>query len=165
VKVGLEVDLYDHGKLLLAPEDAESEWDLLVGAIHLIEDYVPGRTSQKEAERLFLRDVELLTGHPIQVLAHPFRFFSRNRLACPTHLYAAVADLLADTGVAAEVNFHTHQPDPDFLRICVEKGVRLALASDTHDLAEAGEFWPHVQVLKQAGVTPRSFPETLFRFT
>jgi histidinol phosphatase-like PHP family hydrolase len=165
VKVGLEVDLYDHGKLLLAPEDAESEWDLLVGAIHLIEDYVPGRTSQKEAERLFLRDVELLTGHPIQVLAHPFRFFSRNRLACPTHLYAAVADLLADTGVAAEVNFHTHQPHPDFLRICVEKGVRLALASDTHDLAEAGEFWPHVQVLKQAGVTPRSFPETLFRFT
>ena len=157
VKVGLEVDLYDHGKLLLAPEDAESEWDLLVGAIHLIEDYVPGRTSQKEAERLFLRDVELLTGHPIQVLAHPFRFFSRNRLACPTHLYAAVADLLADTGVAAEELPASNRPG---------FSTRLKVAVALRPTRTSGRrATGRMQVLKQAGVTPRSFPETLFRFT
>jgi histidinol phosphatase-like PHP family hydrolase len=164
VKVGLEVDLYDNGKLLLAPEDAEAEWDILIGAIHFIQDFIPGATSQQEAEALFIRDVERLVDHPINVLAHPFRFFTRNRLEVPRHLFPVVAGLLADSGVAAEVNFHTNSPDPEFIRLCVEKEVKIALASDTHELAEAGEFWPHVNVLRQAGVTPKMFPEVLFSF-
>ena len=100
----------------------------------------------------------------IDVLAHPFRFFSWNGLERPTHLYPVVADLLADSGVAAEVNFHAHQPDAEFIRQCFGKGVKIALASDAHDLAEVGEFWPHVNVLRQAGITPKMFPETLFSF-
>lgn len=164
VRIGLELDLYGDGELLLAPEDAEAEWDLLVGAVHFIRDHVPGKTPQKEAEALFMRDVERLVNHPIQVLAHPFRFFPRNKLEMPRHLFAPVADLLADSGVAAEVNFHTNTPDPEFLRLCMEKKVKLALASDTHDLSEAGEFWPHVNVLRQAGITPKMFPDVLFSF-
>ncbi len=163
VKIGLEVDLFDNGRLLLAPEDAHG-WDLLVGAIHAIQDYVPGVTPQAEAEALFLRDVTRLVDHPIAVLAHPFRFFARNRLDLPRHLFPTVAGLLADSGVAAEINFHTDSPDPEFIRLCVERGVKLALASDTHDLAEAGEFWPHVNVLRQAGLTPKTYPDVLFSF-
>ncbi len=162
VKIGLEVDLFDNGRLLLAPEDADAEWDLLVGAVHFIQDYVHGKTSQEEAEALFLRDVQRLVDHPIAVLAHPFRFFKRNRLNVPTHLYQTVADLLADSGVAAEINFHTNTPDPEFIGICAAKGVKLALASDSHALEEVGEFWPHVNVLRQAGITPKMFPDMLF---
>lgn len=164
VKIGLELDLYDNGKLLLAPEDLQSDWDIFIGAVHCVQGFIPGKTEQKEAERLFIRDVEHLVGYDIDVLAHPFRFFARNRLASPTHLYPVVADLLADSGVALEVNFHTHTPDPDFIRQCAEKGIKIALASDTHDLAEAGEFWPHVNVLKQAGITPKMYSESLFSF-
>ena len=164
VKIGLELDLFDDGKLLLAPEDAEAGWDILIGAIHGVQGFVPGQTGQQEAERLFIRDVERLVVHGINVLAHPFRFFARNHLAAPTHLYPTVASLLADSGVAAEVNFHTYQPEPEFIRQCAKKGVTLALASDAHDLAEAGEFWPHVNVLRQAGVTPKMFPKAFFSF-
>ena len=164
VKIGLEVDLYDNGKLLLAPEDANADWDILIGAVHFIQDYVPGQTSQKDAETLFIRDVERLVDHDIDVLAHPFRFFPRNRLEVPRHLFPIVAGLLADSGVAAEVNFHTNSPDPEFIRLCMEKDVKIALASDTHDLSEAGEFWPHVNVLKQAGITPKMFSDDLFSF-
>ena len=164
VKIGLEVDLYDNGKLLLAREDAAADWDILIGAIHFIQGYVPGTTSQKDAEALFIRDVERLVDHNIDVLAHPFRFFPRNRLDVPRHLFPVVAGLLADSGVAAEVNFHTNSPDPEFIRLCAEKDVKIALASDTHDLAEAGEFWPHVNVLRQAGITPKMFPDVLFSF-
>ena len=162
VKIGLEVDLYGDGELLLAPEERAFNWDILVGAIHKIRDYLPGVTTQQEAEALFLRDVEALTGHDIQVLAHPFRWFDRHHLQRPKHLYGAVADLLADNGVAVEVNYHTYSPDPAFVRLCVEKGVKVALASDTHDLAEAGEFWPHLQLLKQAGIQPKDFQTVLF---
>ena len=164
VKIGLELDLYDNGKLLLAPEDIDTEWDILIGAVHWVQDYVHGQTPQKDAERLFIRDVERLVEHDIDVLAHPFRFFTRNHLERPTHLYPVVAGLLADSGVAVEVNFHTYRPDAEFIRQCAEKGVKIALASDTHDLAEAGEFWPHVNVLKQAGITPKMFTDALYSF-
>ena len=164
VKIGLEVDLYDQGKLLLAPQDQEFKWDILIGAVHAIQDFVTGDTGQKQAEKLFMRDIERLLNHPIQVLAHPFRFFNRNHLKCPTHLYPVLAGLLADSGVALEVNFHTNQPDPTLIRLCVDKGVKIAFASDSHDLAEAGEFWPHFNVLKQAGVTTKQFTDVVFSF-
>jgi histidinol phosphatase-like PHP family hydrolase/calcineurin-like phosphoesterase family protein len=163
VKVGLEVDLYDKGKLLLAPEDMDAGWDILIGAIHCVQGFVPDKTSQKEAESLFMRDIEMMIVHDIDVLAHPFRFFERNHLKRPKHLYPVVAGLLADCGIAVEVNYHINQPDAEFIRICHEKGVSIALASDAHDLAESGEFWPHVNVLKQAGITPKMYPEALFR--
>lgn len=162
MKVGLEVDLYDDGKLLVAPEDMDAGWDIMIGAIHYVQGFVPGETSQQDAETLFMRDVERLITHDIDVLAHPFRFFARNRLSCPTHLYPVVAGLLADCGIAAEVNFHINQPDAEFIRACYGKGVRIALASDAHDLVESGEFWPHVNLLKQAGIIPKMYPGALF---
>jgi len=165
VKVGLEVDLYDNGKMLLAPEDEDYlPWDLLIGAVHFIHDFVRGETTQQEAEEMFLRDVGQLVLLPIKVLAHPFRFFTWNNLETPKHLYPVVADLLADSGVAAEINFHFYQTDPEFIRCCVERNVKIALASDAHALHEVGEFAPHVEVLKQAGVTPTMFSKALFSF-
>ena len=165
VKIGLEVDLYDNGKMLLAPEDAEKgTWDILIGAIHFIHDFVQGQTTQQEAEKLFIRDVEQLVQLPIKVLAHPLRFFTWSNLQTPKHLYPVVADLLADSGVAAEINFHNYQTDPAFIRCCVEKNVKIALASDAHALQEVGEFAPHVDVLKQAGITPKMFSDRLFSF-
>jgi histidinol phosphatase-like PHP family hydrolase len=101
---------------------------------------------------------------PIKVLAHPFRFFAWNNLETPKHLYPVVADLLADSAVAAEINFHAYQTDSEFIRCCVEKNVQIALASDAHAIQEVGDFVPHIEVLKQAGVTPKMFSKVLFSF-
>ncbi|MBP5510717.1 MAG: metallophosphoesterase [Kiritimatiellae bacterium] len=165
IKLGLELDLYGDGQLLLAPEDAAFDWDVLIGAIHRVAGFERGKTPQAEAEKLFMRDLEYLVGYDIHVLAHPFRFFAKNGLKIPVHLYDEVAGLLSDNNVAAEVNYHTpaYKPDPEFIRICVEKDVKIALASDSHDLSEVGEFWPHLNVLRKAGVTPKTFADTLFR--
>lgn len=160
VRLGIEVDLLADGRLLLAGADRDG-WDLRVGAIHNIPGFVRRQTSQSKAERLFMRDVERLVQHPIDVLAHPFRFFRRMDLQIPAHLYTPVAELLAENGVAAEINFHTNNPDPRFVEICLAHGVKIALGSDSHDLAEVAEFWPHLNVLKQAGVT-QDFSQVLF---
>ena len=151
VSVGNEVDLRADGSLLLAEEDRQG-WDIIVGAVHAIPAYRKGQTSQAETEKLFLRQTEGLLRQPIHVLAHPFRFFLREGLVRPVHLYGPVAAMLARSGVAAEVNFHTNQPDPRFLAECLARGVKLACGTDSHDLAEVGEFWPHLNVLRQAGV-------------
>ena len=162
VRAGLEVDLCADGGLLLAPQDAGG-WDLLVGAIHEIPEVKKGVTLQAEAEELFLRDVKRLLAHPIDVLAHPFRFFPRKGLLKPARLYPVVADLLAASGVAAEINFHTNQPEPEFFRLCLDRGVRISLASDSHELSEFGEFAPHLRVLADAGASLTDIPRILLR--
>jgi histidinol phosphatase-like PHP family hydrolase/predicted phosphodiesterase len=162
VRCGLEVDLCADGRLLLAQEDFEG-WDVLLGAVHNIHDFQAGVTTQAEAEQLFLRDTQRLLENPVQVLAHPFRFFRRAGLEIPVHLFPTVAQMLAQAGVAAEVNFHTNDPDLRFVRECLNRNVRIAFGTDSHDLREVGELYPHLDLLKQAGVTTADFAEVLYR--
>jgi histidinol phosphatase-like PHP family hydrolase/predicted phosphodiesterase len=161
VRIGLEIDLCMDGRLLLADEDREG-WDVFIGAIHTVPGFVAKGATQAEAERRFMREVERMVAHPIHVLAHPFRFFRRAGLALPVHLYGEVAGLLAAHGVAAEINFHTNTPDPAFVAACVARGVKIALASDSHDVVEIGEFAPHLDVLRKAGVRDSDFAAVLF---
>jgi histidinol phosphatase-like PHP family hydrolase/predicted MPP superfamily phosphohydrolase len=103
-------------------------------------------------EHGFMAVTEKLLQQKIAVLAHPFRFFRRHKMNTPRHLFRPMAKLLAACGVAAEINFHTNEPDPDFFRCCLEEGVPIAFGSDAHALYEVGEFVPHLKVLRQAGV-------------
>lgn len=160
--LGLEVDLCSDGRLLLAPEDRES-WDVLVGAVHNIPGFQSRKTAQAEAEDLFMRDTARILAEGVTVLAHPFRFFRRGGLQTPRHLYPDVAALLARHGVAAEINYHVNETDPDFIAECVRRGVRLAVGSDSHDIVETGEFWPHLDVMRRAGLSGADLPHILFR--
>ena len=162
VRLGLEVDLLADGRLLLAPDDRPG-WDLLVGAVHGIHDHRKGITSPAETEALFMRDTEALLRQKVTVLAHPFRFFRRLGMDVPRHLYPRLADLLAEHGVAAEINYHINREDPDFIRECVRRGVRIALGSDSHDVTEVGELVPHLQTLAAAGVAPSDYARVLLR--
>ncbi|MDA3926289.1 MAG: metallophosphoesterase [Kiritimatiellae bacterium] len=163
VKAGLEVDLYNNGQLLISPEDMEFGWDVIVGAVHFIEGFKREKINQSDAEKLFLRDVEHLLINGVHVLAHPFRFFGRNQLETPKHLFQPVAEMLAHYHVAAEINYHTHFPEVDFVKICVENRVKLALGSDTHELGEAGEFWPHINLMKRSGIQQEEMKSLIFQ--
>jgi histidinol phosphatase-like PHP family hydrolase len=161
VRIGLEVELLDDGNLLLAPEDREG-WDYLLGAIHAIDGQTRG-DSQSKSETLFLRDLDRLLEHPIRVLAHPFRYFERGGLAKPEHLYDAVAERLAARGVAAEVNYHTNVPEPAFFRACLDRGVKLALGTDSHKTTEVGDLHRHVRFLRSLGVDDARLADVLYR--
>jgi histidinol phosphatase-like PHP family hydrolase len=126
--------------------------------------YKEGETSQAEAECLFLEETEKLIASGIDVLAHPFRFFQRESLQHRTpHLYDRVAAMLSSAGVAVEVNVHVNDPDPRFLRACIARGVRVALATDSHVPAEVGELAPHLRLLRQAGVGRRELSNVVYR--
>jgi len=112
------------------------------------------RTSQPEPEVVaadFLATMERFLESDICSLAHPFRVFRRAGLPTPPHLFGPVVGLLRAAGVAAEINFHTNDPDPEFIRLCIEGGVPLTFGSDAHNLYEIGEFFPHLQLLREAG--------------
>jgi histidinol phosphatase-like PHP family hydrolase len=160
VRVGLELDLLSDGSLLLAEEDRRG-WDLFIGAIHAIDGNPRGGRTPGEVERLFMRENERLLAHPINVLAHPLRFFRQSGLTCPSHLFAPLADMLAAAGVAAEINFHVQEADALFFEACLERGVKLALGTDAHDAAETAELMPHLALLRRVGVS--DFDRVLFR--
>ena len=161
VRIGLEVDLLDDGQLLLADEDREG-WDVLIGAIHAMRGSPKYGATQEEVERTYMRYVERLLKQPIGVMAHPFRLFGRKGLTHPEHLHGPVADLLAAAGVAAEINFHVSRPSLRFVEACLARGVRIALATDAHQAGEVGELFPHLQLLRRAGVRDEDLPRILF---
>lgn len=157
---GLEVDLCADGSLLLDECDMEG-WDLLVGAIHSIPEERQETLSQVRAEKLFMRDCERLLANPINILAHPFRWFGRSKLKVPDSLFAPLAEMLAGAGVAAEINYHTNNPDLCFIEECLARNVKLSLATDSHDIVEVGDMHPHLKLLRQAGVADKDILRVL----
>ncbi|RLF39178.1 MAG: hypothetical protein DRN21_03970 [Thermoplasmata archaeon] len=146
VRLGLEVECDRNGELSLLEEDREG-WDLLVGAVHMLPE-----AYSENVERGFMMVTEKLLQRGVKVLAHPFRLFRRHGMETPRHLFRPMAKLLAAYGVAAELNFHTNEPDPEFFRLCLEEGVPIALGSDAHALYEVGEFAPHIEFLRKLAV-------------
>lgn len=161
VRVGLELDLRDDGTLLLADED-RAGWDVLIGAVHAVDGSPKAGATQAEAEHLYMREVEKLLAHPVDVLAHPFRFLDRPGFTRPAHLYEPLAGMLAAAGVAAEINYHVGQADVRFVEACLQRGVKLALGTDSHDASAVGELAPHMALLRKAGVPDRDLGRVLF---
>ena len=151
IRFGLEVDCDYNGNPLLRPEDRPHA-DFLIGAVHgLPSEKLPGVT-QETLEGEFLALLERFLANGIHILAHPFRIFHQKAgREAPERLFLPVAKLLRAHSIAAEVNFHNNAPPPEFVRLCLELGVKLSFGSDTHNLYEVGEFTPHLRLLKDIG--------------
>ena len=112
---------------------------------------------------MFLNEAAMRDG--VQALAHPFRIFSFNGLGVkypvPEELFEPLADMLKKYSVAAEINFHCNTPDEEFFAICLQKGVKISLGSDTHNLYEVGEFYPSVKLLDKIAPGWRSNPQEI----
>ena len=148
VGVGLEVELDADGELTLLDED-RAGWDVLIGAVHALHGFSNESATDAQAARGFMRETERIVPLGIDILAHPFRIFRRSDRRVPTDLYEPLAQLLAAHGVAAEVNYHTNEPDPRFFERCLAHGVKIAFGSDAHGLWEVGELSPHLALLEQ----------------
>ena len=150
LKVGIETDVAYNGAPIIRPADAE-RCDVRTGAVHDLPELRKPRPDPERCreEFLFLTRRVLETGP--QILAHPFRVFRRAHQGVSESLFEPVCRLLREHNVAAEINFHTNQPSPDFIRMCIREGVRLALGSDAHNMYEIGEFAPHLALLRSMG--------------
>jgi histidinol phosphatase-like PHP family hydrolase len=151
VRVGLEVELDADGCLTLRDEDRA--WPApLVGAVHFLpEDF---RTlSAADLASGFMRSTLGLLEAGVDILAHPWRLFRWAERTTPADLFPTVAQALADTRTAAEINFHGNEPVPAFLAACLERGVKIAFGSDAHAMHEVGAFGPHLALLRRLAGT------------
>ena len=148
--LGLEADC-DYSGLPVIRQGDERELSVLLGALHALPELEKPAPEMDRAAAEFLALLERLLKFNLQALAHPFRVFRRRGLEVPAALFAPTVQLLRAHAVAAEINFHTDAPPPDFVRLCLESEVKLTFGSDAHALYEVGEFAPHLQLLKQCG--------------
>lgn len=159
-RTGLEVVPDSSGGVTLLPEDREG-LDLIIGAVHFLpEDFSSAPASRMQ--KAFMEAVEVLLKNDMAVLAHPFRIFVRNGLNPPAELFRPMAEMLKSYGVAAELNFHTNRPAPEFFDICLQEAIKVSLGTDTHNLLKAGEFNQHRRFLEMLGVSTEHLGEVLY---
>jgi histidinol phosphatase-like PHP family hydrolase/predicted phosphodiesterase len=154
VLVGLEVDADFDGRLVLQEHDRQRA-QLIIGAVHFLPESVkpPEQRDHRQFVEQFRFVTERLCQGGIDILAHPFRIFRRAQVPTPAELYPWLARLLKERRIASELNFHTNEPHPQFVRMCLEMGIKLSFGGDAHELWEVGEFYPHLKLLESIGVS------------
>ena len=148
-RFGLEAECDRWGNLVIKDVD-RNEFNFALGAIHRVPGLRQGERAEVVEDR-YLAMLENMLSSGIDVLAHPLRVFTRAGVSPPERLYPTVADLLRTHDTAAEVNAHGTSPDPQFFRLCLERGVKLSFGGDVHDLWEIGNFAYHLQMLRDIG--------------
>jgi len=158
--IGFEVDFDYSGRAMIRPED-KARAGFLIGSIHKLAELRKDNTDWQSVYKEFLWRTEAAVKSGINVLAHPFRLFQRAGSDVPDGIAKKIVKLLKAEKLAAEINFHSQENENKFVEMCVNSGVKLSLSSDCHNMYELGELWPHLQILKKAGVSAGDFKKIL----
>lgn len=119
-----------------------------LGAIH----FLGNDLSFEEKKTDFMRRLDALLNAKIDILAHPFRVFRKGGMPIPEDLFEPVAERIVRAGVAAEINFHSNQPQPEFVRLVLKKGGKISFGTDSHNLYEAGYLTAHYEFCKMLDI-------------
>jgi len=149
-QIGTEVSCDFNGRPMLAPHD-RGHFSYVIGAVHQISELWRAPRDPKRVQDDFLATLERFLKYEFQILAHPFRIFHRAGIEIPDALQQTTIRLIKEAGVAAEINFHTNEPTPEFVRLCIEAGIPLTFGGDAHNLYEIGDFALHLDLLRRAG--------------
>ena len=141
---GLELDV-DRDSIV---SDVPGLSGFRIGAIH----FLGNDLTYEEKKQDFMRRLEGLLSSGIDILAHPFRVFLKSGMPIPEDLFDPVAEKLVHAHVAAEINFHTNHPQPEFVDLVLKKRGKLSFGTDSHNLYEAGYLKPHYEFCRQLGI-------------
>lgn len=158
--LGLEIDCDYAGNPVVRPEDL-AHAQVRTGAVHWLEELTRPEPDIAAAGQEMLRRLDRFLASGIDILAHPFRAFRRAKSRMPVEIIPEMVALLKKHEVAAEINFHTQEPIPELVSACIDAGVKLTFGSDSHNLYEVGEFWPHLELMRSLGHSDMDLPEIL----
>lgn len=146
VSFGLELDVDENADVADIHDTSLAGFRL--GAVH----FLGKELSYDEKKQDFVRRLDSLITSGIDILAHPFRVFQKSGLRVPEELFEIVAKKLVRAHIAAEINFHSNHPQPEFVKLLLKKGGRLSFGTDAHNLYEAGYLKPHYEFCKQLDI-------------
>jgi histidinol phosphatase-like PHP family hydrolase/predicted phosphodiesterase len=158
--IGLEVD-FDYSNRPIVTDTDKSGAGFFIGSIHKLAELRKDNIDWRQVYREFLGRTEAIVKSGVDVLGHPFRLFVRGGYNSDPVLFDKLIRLLKDNNVAVELNFHTQEPEIEFIEKCINSGVKLCLSSDSHNMYEVGELWPHLKMLEKIGISASDFERIL----
>jgi len=158
---GTEVDVAINGELVFDYKYRD-RLDLLIGGIHwlpCLRDGLDSKTLLTE----FMDFTMMLLEHNLTILAHPTRIFRANKMEVPREVVRPIVLKAKEKGTAIEINSHNY-PDPDvyFIHSCIDEGVKLSMGTDTHRIAEFGDFSMQKRILSEAGISEKELESIAF---
>jgi DNA polymerase (family 10) len=162
VLAGTEVDVAANGRLILDPQ-YQGRLDVLLGGIHWL-PCIDGEFDSKTFLNQFMDFTMMLLESDIDILAHPTRIFRRRKMEVPQAVILPIVRRAKERGIAIEINSHSQKdPDERFVRTCIDEEVKLAMGTDTHDIAEIGEFSHQRTLLTNLGIREEQIDPLVFK--
>jgi histidinol phosphatase-like PHP family hydrolase len=160
--IGTEIDVAKNGKVVFNTK-YRNNLDILIGGIH----WLPCLNDELNSKTLLIEFMDftmMLLESDIDILAHPTRIFRAHKMEIPKEVTRPIVMKAKEKGVALEINSHNY-PDPDvhFIRTCVDEGVKLSLGTDTHRIAEFGDFSIQKKILSEAGISEDKLDDVIFK--
>ncbi|GEM_PF-670036 len=144
VLMGLEVDIKPDGEPNVG-RGLLKKLDIVVGALHSL----PYGGFSAESYRTII--LKALKSNWIDILAHPTYVNERN-INLPIELIYEICEEARENSIAIELNSNHKSPSDEFIRVCVETGVKLTPVSDGHALGSIGVYSWQLQTLKRLNV-------------
>lgn len=173
VKLGLEMDYVPQMQEQIRQYLCGLPLDFVLGSVHWIDsfgfdnpDWIE-QWDKHDVDELYHRYFALvrqaIASRCFDALAHPdvIKIFGHRPTFDLTEEYLRTAHYLKQTGVCLEVStagwrkpVNELYPHEDFLRICLNAGVDVTLASDAHEPEHVGYAYPRlVGILREFGVS------------
>ncbi|RLI25804.1 hypothetical protein DRO57_02950 [Candidatus Bathyarchaeota archaeon] len=141
VLTGLEVDIRPDGE----PELGRSllkKLDIVIGSLHKL----PRRGVSLDGYRKTV--LTALRKSWMNILAHP-TYVNGREVHLPDYTIQEICDVAYENSIAVELNSHHRSPSDDFIKACVDRGVKLTPTSDAHRLRQIGVFDWHLEKLRR----------------
>ena len=129
---GIEVDILESGALDY-PDGVLEQLEVVIGSIHVRHGL--------DEERMTRRVLRAMDNPHLHILGHPTGRLLQRRAPYPLRV-EAVLDKAAERGVAVEVNGNPQRLDlkDQHVRQAVQRGVRLVMSCDAHDVVSLGNL-------------------------
>ena len=126
VKKGIEIDIGSNGIETMVDERSLNKLDYVIGSFH---DFVLNVDKNKKFNAFKFA----IKSNLVDVIGHPKMDFSKERML-------NLVELADEFGTAFEINCSYMVPRDQFLRICLDNGVKLAIGSDSHSVESVGNI-------------------------
>lgn len=162
VLIGTEIDVAANGGMIF-DQKYRTRMDVLLGGIHWL-PCMAGKYDSKTYLTQFMDYTMMLLDSDIDILVHPTRVFRRSKHEIPREVVRPIVNRAREKGIAIEVNSHTQRdPDPYFVKMCIDEGVKLAMGTDTHEISEIGDFSHHKSLFAELGIPPDQLDSLMFK--
>ncbi len=118
---GCEVDILPDGSLDL-PDSLLEGFDFVVASIH-------SRFNQDNTERI----LKAMESPYVNLIGHPSGKSPGQREGYPLDMHK-IMEQAKETGTALEINTYRVDIPPEWIRLCTEKGVKMAIVTDAHSV-------------------------------